>query len=59
MKINTKINKWDIIKLKSFCMAKEAINICKQSDQKGINLQTIQTAHATQYKKNFFNVQEI
>ena len=40
-------------------MAKEAINICKQSDQKGINLQTIQTAHATQYKKNFFNVQEI
>ena len=27
-------------------------NICKQSDQQGINLQNIQIAHAPQYKKN-------
>ena len=26
-------------------------NIYKQSDQKGINLQNIQTAHAVQYQK--------
>jgi len=26
-------------------------NICKQSDQKGINLQNIQTSHAVQYQK--------
>ena len=27
-------------------------NICKRSDQHGINLQNIQAAHAAQYQKN-------
>ena len=35
MKIKTKINKWDLIKLKSFCTAKETITKQKDNPQNG------------------------
>ena len=62
MKIKTKINQWDLIKLKSFCTAKETINKMKRqptekettfaSYRQGIDLQNIKTAHTPQYQKN-------
>ena len=34
MEIKTKINKWDLIKLESFCTAKEPINKMKRQPSK-------------------------
>ena len=54
MKINPKKNKCYLIKLTSFCMAKETTHKMKRqltgwekifADDQGINLQNIQTAH--------------
>ena len=60
--IKTKINKWDLIKLKSFCIAKGTISKVKRqlsewekiivNETKRINFQNIQAAHTTECQKN-------
>ena len=63
MEIKTKINNWNLIKLKNFCTAKETTNEMEKQKQKhnrmgenilnqqGISLQNLQTAHVVQYPK--------
>ena len=64
MKIKAKINKWDLIKFRSFCLANEIINktkrqpsewekiIANKATDKGLISELIQTAHVAQYQNN-------
>ena len=58
MEIKTKINKWDQIKLKSFCAAKEIINkVKKQSSewQKIIANETTDEGLTSKYRSSSYN----
>ena len=64
MNIKIKVNKWDLIKLESFCTAMETINklkrqplewekiIANETTDKGLISKILRVARTTQYQKN-------
>ena len=64
MEIKTKVNKWDLIKLKSFHTSNETISkvkrqpsewekiIANETTDKGLISKIYKAAHTTQYQKN-------
>ena len=56
LEIKAKINKWDLIKLKSFCTMKKTISNVKRQTSEWekirIKLKNIQAAPAAQFQKN-------
>ena len=56
MEIKTKINKWDLIKLKSFCIVKETINEVKRQPLELIANETADEGLISKIHKQFIQL---